>query len=90
MNNLRHTAGIARLRQAANSYIQKYLKDFRDDKETYAEQGGYLKRLSAAIIAIEHIGSQYRKANPALAKEYRRIGEEYIRERTNVYNNSKW
>lgn len=86
MINLTHAAGIGQLRQAANSYIQKYLKDFQDNKETYTKQGGYLKKLSAAIIALEHIS----KANPASAKEYRRIGQGYMKERSKVYNNAKW
>ncbi len=86
MNNLRYAANIPRLRQAVNSYIQKYLKDFQDNKETYSKQGGYLKRLSAAIIALEHL----RKANPAMAKDYLSSGRGYMRERTSVYNNSKW
>ena len=67
------------LRAPANAYIKKFLDDFIKNKDTYAKQGGYVKKLVAAMIAANH-----------LAGKYRGLNKEYKDERTLIGKRSRW
>ena len=77
------------LKAQANAYIRKYMDDFINNKDTYAKQGGYVRKLIAAIVAANHLAGQsteYRKKYGGLAGEF----GEYTIEHTLIAKRSVW
>ena len=75
-----------RLRTPANAYMKKFLDDFIINKDTYAKQGGYVKKLVAAMIAANHLAGE----NAEYRKKYGGLTEEYKNERALIGNRSRW
>ena len=80
-----------RLRAPVNACIKKFLDDFMKNKNTYAKQGGYLKKLVAALIAANYLSGrdqppEYRKKYGGLAGEF----GEYTIERDIIGKKSRW
>jgi hypothetical protein len=90
MNSLRYAANLPAVRKEAIEYIEAFVKDLQENKETYSRQGGYLKRISAGIVALEHLYSLNKRRNPKLAKKYRELSNAFVVERKDMYNKSKW
>ena len=62
------------LRAQANNYIKQYLDKFIANHDEYATQGGYTKKLVAAMIAANYLtpqSSEYRKKYGDLEKAYK-------------------
>ncbi len=77
------------LRTPATAYIKQFLDDFIKNKDTYAKQGGYVRKLIAAIVAANHLAGQsteYRKKYGALAGK----SGEYAIEHTLIGKRSRW
>jgi len=74
------------LRAPANAYMKKFLDDFMENKDTYAKQGGYIKKLVAAMIAANHLAGQ----SAEYRKKYGGLTEEYKNERELIGKRSRW
>ena len=74
------------LRTPANDYMKKFLDDFIENKDTYAKQGGYVKKLVAAMIAANHLAGE----NAEYRKKYGSLDDIYKRERLLIANRSRW
>ena len=68
------------LKQQANALITGYMDDFKRNKQQYAAESGYRKKLAAAIMAAGYLAGQspdYKNLYEALTKEYELISEQF-------------
>ena len=77
------------LRNSASAGIKEYFERFSKSKDAWSKQGGYEKRLTAAIMAAKYL-AQTSRANPELSKQYNKLAAEYIKEQPRISKNSRW
>ena len=78
------------LRTKAREYMEKVLNDFNDNKDEYAKESGYGKRLLAAVVLAQNISAAKKNTDPALAKKYQNLVTEYSGERNRLSTEGKW
>ena len=85
-----NTAKYAHLAKPISQTIEKYLKDFIQNKNEYEKQGGYAEKIITAIIIANRLAYAYKKTNPTIAKSYRDFAEKYKNEPGLLAKNAVW
>ncbi|MBE0534255.1 MAG: hypothetical protein IH624_01200 [Phycisphaerae bacterium] len=89
MQLLVHDAAMrhAHLRAAATAFIVSYLDRFISNKHVYATQGGYTKKLVAAMIAANYLAGT---PNPEYKEKYGGLDELYKEEQQRIGQKARW
>jgi hypothetical protein len=83
-------ARYPQLRKKAREYMEKDLNDFIDNKDEYADESGYGKRLLAAVVLAQNLSAVKKTTDPALAKKYQKLVSDYSKERNILSAEGKW
>jgi hypothetical protein len=75
------------LRAAATTYIAAWMDRFIANKEVYATEGGYTKKLVAAMIAANYLAAT---GNPEYRKKYGGLDDIYKEEQQLISQKSRW
>jgi hypothetical protein len=87
MQVLVHDAGRRpQLRAEVASYVKEYLDEFIANKDKYATEPGYVKKLVAAMIAADFL---YRQGTPD-TRQYQGLTDEYMGERNEIGERGRW
>ncbi|MBW8035037.1 MAG: hypothetical protein FVQ79_05225 [Planctomycetes bacterium] len=78
------------LRKEVTEYITAYVTKFMDKKEELSKQGGYVKKLGAVRIGSSYLSSVYKKSNPKLSAEYKKMHGEISKEQKAEWENCIW
>ncbi len=78
------------LRKKANKYIENYLKNFTKNKPELSKEAGYIKNLTAANVAAQHLASNMKRTDPKLSEEYSRLAREYAGEANRILKSITW
>ena len=87
---LADAAKYTHLAKPISQTIEKYLKDFIQNKDEYKKQGGYAEKIITAITVANRLAYAYKKTNPKLAKSYRDFAEYYKNEPRLLAKNAVW
>jgi len=68
----------------------KYLNDFTENRAIYAKQGGYEHRLTAALMATNHLMGLSKNLKPEVIKKYRLLFKQFGKERFDISMKSRW
>ena len=78
-------------RKKAIECMENYVADFTKNKNSLSNEGGYAKRLEAAVVAVDYLGRiLYKKSDPELSKKYLSMYVEYWGERSGIGRDYKW
>jgi len=87
---LANAARYTHLAKPVSQTIEKYLKDFIQNKDKYEEEGGYAEKIMTAITVANRLVYAYKKTNPKLAKSYRDFAEKHKNEPGLLSKNAVW
>ena len=80
----------ADIREDIRAYVEKYVTDFRENKDTLKNGSAYSKKLSAANVVAGYLGNYYKKKNKELAVEYKTNAREWYAERKKISYAARW
>jgi hypothetical protein len=87
---LADAARYTHLAKPISQTIEKYLKEFIQNKDKYEEKGGYADKIMTAITVANRLAYAYRETNPKLAKSYRDFAGKYKNEPRLLSKNAVW
>ena len=90
MRMLISSLSLEHVKPRAYPYIENYLKEFIANKDSYSKEAGYFKQLMAGRMAARYLSSWYKRTDPAKARLYSSLVNDYIAEHKITYEKTKW
>jgi hypothetical protein len=67
-----------------------YFEEFTKNKDALSEEGGYEKRMLAAMMAGRLLATQFKRTDPEFAKQCASLTAEYVAEQKQTAKGSRW
>jgi rhamnogalacturonyl hydrolase YesR len=78
------------LNKLVRADVKQYFEEFTKNKDALSEEGGYEKKMLAAMMACRFLVTQTRSTDPELSKQYASLATKYATEQKQISKGSRW
>ena len=78
------------IKSAAFQDLKLFIDDFEQNKNIYSLEGGYTRKLSAAIVTANLFRRIFKTDNKELSKHYQKLFKQYETEASSISAKIKW